>query len=294
MKVVTIASDLDQPFLQRLLIPSCGAVGLDLVILHCVKEGWQHSDKRSIITDYLARHEEPGELILFTDAYDTLFIRGEQHITDAYKTFEQPVVFSAEAGSWPLGALGFALLEAPPSYPYPFLNSGGYLGPVGDLLALLNRHPQPPSEQFELLRKLRQFDYDTNERYAFSDQYYWTLVQLAERKTIALDHTAQIFENLGPRIADTWDLQILLGHYEFYTQDRKAASYRQERERLEEVLRSPSQAAHLHLSNPMGKAAMLDLLDEGKLPDWLGAVTEPPSPDAPRPTVIPVDHLVAK
>lgn len=288
MKVVTIASDLDQPFLQRLLIPSCGVLGLDLVILHCAKDDFQHSDKRSIITGYLAQISDADELILFTDAYDTLFIRGEQHIKDAYDTFPQPVVFSAEAGSWPLGGLGFALLKTPPVYPYPFLNSGGYLGPAGELLALLDRHPKPPSERFELLRKLRRFDYDTNERFAFSDQYYWTLVQLVEGETVALDHSALIFENLGPNIPDVWDLQILLGHYEFYTQDRKAASYWQERARLEEQLKSPSPAAHIHFSNPMSKAAMLDLLDEGKLPDWLDAVTGPSPPGVPGPTVVSV------
>jgi hypothetical protein len=294
MKVVTIASDLDQPFLQRLLIPSCGILGLDLVILHSANDGWQHSDKRTIITNYLARHADTDELIVFTDAYDTLFIRGEQHIRDLYKTFAQPVVFSAEAGSWPLGGLGFALLDTPPAYPYPFLNSGGYIGPAGHLLDLLNRHREPPSEQFELLRKLRQFDYDTNERYAYSDQYYWTLVQLVEGETVALDHTALLFENLGPRIPDVWDLQILLGHFEFYTQDRKAASYWQERERLEEQLKSPSKAAHIHFSNPMSKAAVLDLLDEGKLPDWLREVTGSAPPDAPGATVVAVDYLADK
>nr|MDT0659793.1 hypothetical protein [Micromonospora sp. DSM 115978] len=292
MKVVTISSDLDQPFLRRLLIPSCGTLGLDLFILHSATDGFQHSDKRSIITSYLTRHAEADELIVFTDAYDTVFIRGEQYIEDLYKTFAQPVVFSAEVGSWPLGALGFAILDSPPVHPYPFLNSGGYIGPAGALLELLDRYPQPPSEKFELLRKLRQFGYDTNERHAFSDQYYWTLVQLLEGETIALDHTALLFENLGPPVPDVWDLQVLLGHYEFYKNNREAASYRQERERLVEVLKSPSQAAQIHFSNPMGKAAALDLLDEGKLPDWLREVTGSTASVAPGPTVISVDEFV--
>ncbi|MGX7674334.1 glycosyltransferase domain-containing protein [Plantactinospora sp. DSM 117369] len=286
MKVVTIASDLDQPFLQRLLIPSCGILGLDLIILHSAKEGFRHSDKRSIFTDYLARHAEADELIVFTDAYDTLFIRGEQHINDLYTSFSQPVVFGAEAGSWPLGALGFALLDTPPVYPYPFLNSGGFVGPAGVLLDLYKRYPKPPSERFELLEKLRLFDYDTDQRYAFSDQYYWTLVQLVEGGTVALDHKALLFENLGPRVPDVWDLKILLGHYEFYAQDRKAASYREERERLEELLQTPSQAAHIHFSNPMSKAAVLDLLDEGRLPDWLREVTGSNQPGVPGPTIL--------
>jgi hypothetical protein len=292
MKIVTIASDLDQPFLKRLLIPSCGVLGLDLVILHSTKEGFRHSDKRAIITRYLARHADADELIVFTDAYDTLFVKGQQDIEERYGAFTEPVVFSAEVGSWPLGALGFAIRDTPPVHPYPFLNSGGYIGPAGTLLDLLNSYPQPPSGRFDLLRKLRQFDYDTNERYAFSDQYYWTLVQLLERDRVALDHTALLFENYGPPVPDVWDLQILLGHYEFYTQDRKADSYRQERRRLEEVLRTPSQAAHIHFSNPMGKAVALDLLEEGKLPDWLGDVTRAPSATRRAATVIAVDQLV--
>jgi hypothetical protein len=294
MKAVTIASDLDQPFLQRLLIPSCRNLEIDLVILHAAQEHFRHSDKRTIITGYLATHADPEELIVFTDAYDTMFIRGERHIAEVYGAFAQPVVFSAEVGSWPLGALGFAILDAPPMAPYPFLNSGGYIGPAGALLELLGRYPQPPNERFELLRKLREFGYDTNDRYAFSDQYYWTLVQLLEGRTVALDHAGRIFENLGPPISDTWDLQVLLGHYDFYTQDRKAASYRQERERLEAQLRTPSGAAHIHFSNPMGKAAALDLLDEGRLPDWLREVTGPVPPDAPRPAVIEVGQFAGR
>jgi hypothetical protein len=292
MKVVTIASDLEHPFLRRFLISSCSTLGLKLVVLHCVKDGWQHSDKRSILKNYLSQSPESDELVLFTDAYDTVFVRGEQHIRDLYTTFPQSVVFSAEPNSWPMGSLGLAIQDALPPGPYPFLNSGGFIGPASDVLALYNKYPTPPSERFDLLQKLRRFNYDPDERYVFSDQYYWTLVQLVEGDTVALDNSARIFENLTPRVLDVWDLYYLFDHFEFGTRGKEAASYGRERERLEGALRSPSDAAHIHFSNPISKAVVLDLLDEGRLPDWLGHVAGSPLPNLPGVEVVTADHLV--
>lgn len=288
MKVVTIATDLAHPFLARLLAPSCGAVGLDLVILHATSHGFRLSDKRAILTHYLTHSIAPDELILFTDAYDTMFVRGEQDIRTAYEAFPQPVVFSAEPNSWPLGAIGLALRGDPPAGTHPFLNSGGFLGPAGELLALCTRYPKPPSEQFPLLRKLRSFSFDTDERYAFSDQYHWTLVQLLEGGTVALDTESHLFENMGPRVADVWDLEVIRGIFDFRTNGRTTASYQRERSRLERHLRSPSRSGQIHFSNPLSKAAVLDMHDEGRLPAWLSELCPPGQPNRRSAQVVPV------
>ena len=269
MKVVTIATDPENVFLKQLLIPSCQGLGLDLVILHSDKEEFRFRDKRPAFMYYLSQCSASDELVLYTDAYDTLFLRDEQYIRKAYAGFSQNIVFSAESNSWPLGAVGYALQADPPVYPYPYLNSGGFIGPVGDLLELSARYPKPPSDQFPLLRQLRTHGYDTDERFGFSDQYHWTLVQHLEAEKVGLDNKAELFENLAPAVADVWHPSIGAGINEFRARGREAASYQQERARLEMRLRSPSDAAQVHFASILTKAVVLDLFDEGRLPDWL-------------------------
>jgi hypothetical protein len=269
MKVITIATDLNNPFLTGLLIPSCKTVGLDLVVLHAEAEGFKFKDKRSVLTQYLSQCDTPDELIVFTDAYDTLFIRGEDFIRDVYAGFQQSIVFSAESNSWPLGAIGMALHEELPARPYPYLNSGAFIGPVGDLRAMLEKYPTPPSDQFPLLRHLQVHGYDPDERFGYSDQYYWTLVRLLEPAKIGLDNRATLFENLGPAVADVTDPNIKIGIKEFYARGKDAASYQRERARLQERLQSPSDAAQLHFASVITKAVAQDLSNERQLPDWL-------------------------
>lgn len=269
MKVVTIATDLENTFLKRLLIPSCRGFGLDLVILHMDQKEFKFRNKRAALRHYLARCCAPDELIFYTDAYDTLFLRDERYIRETYGGFPQSIVFSAEPNNWPLGAVGLALAEDPPARPYPYLNSGGFIGIAGDLLELYDKYPDPPSDQFRLLRHLRAHGYDTDKRFGFSDQYYWTLVQLLEAETVGLDNKAVLFENFAPAVADVWDPKITTGIKEFLARGKEAASYQQERARLETRLRSPSGAAQVHFASIITKAVALDLFDEGRLPGWL-------------------------
>jgi hypothetical protein len=269
MKVITIATDLENAFLKRLLIPSCQNLGLDLTILHMGKKEFKLRDKQTALAHYFAQCSAPEELIIYTDGYDTLFLRDEQYIREAYAGFPQSIVFSAESNCWPLGPLGLALQEDSPSRPYPYLNSGGFMGPAGDLLKISIKYPQPPSDQFALLRHLRVHGYDTDQRFEWCDQYYWTLVQLLETETIGLDNNATLFETLGPAVADVSDPSIRINVRDFRLRGKEAASYQEERARLELRLTSPSSAAQVHFANPITKAVALDLFDEGRFPRWL-------------------------
>ncbi|WP_213451371.1 glycosyltransferase domain-containing protein [Rhizomonospora bruguierae] len=272
MRVVTIASDLDNRFLNELLIPSCAGTGLDLTILHARRRFFQFTDKRTILTEYLAREARPDELILFTDAYDTLFVRGPEYIEPAYRRFAQPVVFGAEPNSWPLGVVGFALYPGHPAGRYPYLNSGGFIGPAGELLELCRRYPTPPSGRFPVLDQLRGHGYDTDLLFGFSDQYHWTLVQLLEPASIGLDRDADLFEYHGPAMPNVVLKEVVREREEFKVRGRQSPGYRLERRRLRERLRGPGRAAQLHFASYLSKAVALDLLDEGLLPDWITRV----------------------
>jgi hypothetical protein len=267
VKVVTIATDLDNDFLNRLLIPSCRAVGLDLVVLPADPKGFKLRDKRTVLMRYLAGCPAPDELILFTDAYDTLLLRDEQYIQHIYNSFSHRVVFSAESNCFPLGAIGFALQEGPPVGRYPYLNSGGFIGPAGDILALCTKYPKPPSEKFPLLRHIKLHNYDTDELFNRSDQYYWTLVRLLEPETVGLDNDAVLFENFATPLAGLDDPTTM--HQEFLAKGKEAVSYQRERARLEARLRTRSDAAQVHFASYLTKNVTLDLFEEGQLPPWL-------------------------
>jgi hypothetical protein len=272
MQVITIATNLDHPFLNQLLIPSCNAAGLTLTVLHPDVRQFSFKDKRAIVSRYLSRCDAPDELILFTDAYDTMILRDAEFIARVYASFRKPVVFSAEPNSWPMGAIGLALHTGPPARPYPYLNSGGFIGRAGDLRGLLTKYPDPPSAEFSLLRHLREHGYDADKRFGHSDQYYWTLVRLIEPECIAIDHTAALFENFTAPVGDVADAGVKAAIKEFRDRGRDAASYQQECDRLLTRLQSPSPAAQLHFASAITKRVLLDLWREGRIPDWLRAL----------------------
>lgn len=289
MQVVTVATDLENPFLKRLLIPSCQVAGLELTILHAqIRRRFRFADKRACLTRYLSQVADRDELIVFTDAYDTLFIRGERYIRQAYARFPQPVVFSGELNCWPLGVIGLALCPGAPTGRYPYLNSGGIAGTAGDLLDLCTKYPEPPSRRFDLLERLRSHGYDTDALFGSSDQYHWTLVQHLESDRIGLDNDAQIFECFGPSLPGQTKTEIMREAEEFDEQGRMAASYQRDRARLTAQLTTPSSAAQLHFASRPTKAALLDLWEEGEVPDWLRDCMEPASAAAARFQVHPV------
>jgi hypothetical protein len=308
VKVVTIATDVENPFLRRLLMPSCATVGLDLVVLcpaapsapagHAratngippqsvgvsdIGAGlpFNFADKRVILSRYLSQLCERDELIVFTDAYDTLFVRGEAYIEATYAGFGQRIVFSAESNSWPLGTVGLALYGDPPTGPYPYLNSGGFVGTAGDVLELYARYPDPPSSRFEQLERLRAEGYDADRRFGWSDQYYWTLVHLLERDSIGLDHEAGLFECFGKPYPDI-DEAVREG-LEFLERGTESPVYERECARLRERLRAPGGSAQVHFSSGVTKAVAMDLFDQGRLPEWLTRVLgAPPAADRAR------------
>jgi hypothetical protein len=275
VKVITIASDLENEWFRRYLVPSSHAAGIELHVLHPPKGKFRFTDKRVITRKFLAG-VDPDELVVFTDAYDTVFLRGEQFIEETYARFGRRVVFGAELNSWPLAVVGLALQQGPPAGPFPYLNSGGFIGPAGDLLDLYLRYPEPPSDRFELLRHLRTHGYDVDRRCGFSDQYHWTLISLLERDLVELDHDAQLFEYYGPPMPDVQDPKVVRDFEEFRERGRDAEVYQREYARLRNRLEPPSGAAQVHFASYITKAVVLDLLAERALPGWLEEAFSPP------------------
>lgn len=82
----------------------------------------------------------PGDrIVLFLDAYDTIYLQPSPVIEATFRAFDRPVVFSAERCFFAPGHE--AVLERYPASPTPYryLNSGCYIGYAAPLRTILER-----------------------------------------------------------------------------------------------------------------------------------------------------------
>ena len=75
------------------------------------------------------------DVVLFTDAYDVLYNAGIEEITTRYLGFNTKILFSAEADIWPDPSLAASFENHPNNLKtkYQYLNSGTFIGQVGEL-----------------------------------------------------------------------------------------------------------------------------------------------------------------
>ena len=71
------------------------------------------------------------DIVLFTDAYDVFYADGLDTIVERYEDFGNKVIFSSEVFCWP--DEGLADNFPPVHTPYRYLNSGTFIGEVGEL-----------------------------------------------------------------------------------------------------------------------------------------------------------------
>jgi len=88
------------------------------------------------LLSYIKRHKLPdNDVILFTDAYDVFYGRDLDTIVGRYLGYKREIVFSAEKHLWPDKKLRF-----PPTHtPYRYLNSGTFIGRVGEIKRMLEK-----------------------------------------------------------------------------------------------------------------------------------------------------------
>ena len=93
--------------------------------------------KDSILSFYLSRLD-PEEVILFTDAYDVMFINNLKSFIDQYDKYGASFVFSTEVNCWPARYLREYYEKE--KINHRFLNSGGYIGTVGSILKVFKTY----------------------------------------------------------------------------------------------------------------------------------------------------------
>lgn len=111
--------------LEVLGIPSADYAGPDLPFKGTM-------DKFVHLNRYLDQQMiADDDLVLFLDAFDTLFLTGPETIVERFLEFNAPIVMGAERHCWPLHSLSDRYPKAPTSHRY--LNSGFFIGYAGEI-----------------------------------------------------------------------------------------------------------------------------------------------------------------
>jgi GR25 family glycosyltransferase involved in LPS biosynthesis len=95
--------------------------------------------KVNLLRDHLKTLPD-NDVVLFTDAYDVLYNSSIEEITTRYLGFNTKILFSAEADIWPDASLADSFENLPENIgtKYQYLNSGTFIGQVGELKEMLD------------------------------------------------------------------------------------------------------------------------------------------------------------
>ncbi|XP_041987730.1 procollagen-lysine,2-oxoglutarate 5-dioxygenase isoform X2 [Aricia agestis] len=190
VKVLTVATE-DNHGLERYL-RSAKVYGIDVEVLGKGSK-WSGGDmnyegggqKVNLLKEKLDQldKDDKDQIVLFTDSYDVMFLASVEDIVERFKKFKARVVFSAEPFCWPDAKLATQYPNEKVSNPY--LNSGGFIGYLPELLEIVNYKPIKDKDD---------------------DQLFYTKVYLdkdmRESLKIVLDHNAEIFQNLNGVLSD--------------------------------------------------------------------------------------------
>jgi hypothetical protein len=264
MKVVTCISDVKNYGFTHLLKGSCDHFGLPLVVLehHGHWDTFRYKDARLLqYLEDLPKHE----IVLFTDGYDAMFMCSESEIMAKYRAGDRALIFTAEKNCWPYAVLASEYLPSPTQFRY--LNCGGFIGEAGLIAELLTTYRQPPAGTNSQ---------EVDQKYLWSNQYYWTRVYMRHQDVIALDYQADIFLEVG---SDGEQLLLKFGNVrQPRSEAEQSAFYAQECERLRnECLFVDGRVLHrdtrttpcqVHFNGPVVKKIAFDNHFEPVMP-WL-------------------------
>ncbi|WP_422083631.1 glycosyltransferase domain-containing protein [Ulvibacterium sp.] len=264
MKVITVATDLRNYNLRTFLMPCCDFLGYKLIILYFGSTWSSHRLKDQILIPYLESLDS-DEIVLFTDAYDTLLLNTPKSLLAKFMNFNAPIVFSAEINCWP--EQGLIDIYHKIDSETRFLNSGAFMGRVSHILKLLNRYNEPASKvltnKYKVAPKVVEV-YD--KKYFWSNQYYWTLLYFTHENSIKLDNDSELFLTLGTP----------LPYFRKYKKDfanlgAKSDIYITELKRVIAIFNTmkPYTKCHVHFNNPVLKAVFKDLYERQGFPSWI-------------------------
>ena len=100
-------------------------------------EGQGGGHKINLVKEYI-QDKKDSDVLLFLDGYDTFLSDSTDEIISRYIEFSHSIVFSSERFCWPDEGLASEIkaLNGDQNTPYQYLNSGMYVGRIGELKKL--------------------------------------------------------------------------------------------------------------------------------------------------------------
>lgn len=140
LHVCTVAN-YNAPLLKNFL-SSAKKVGIEVDLLGWGKTYYGHGWALQLYEHYL--HSLPDEdLVLFVDSFDVFFLAGREEIVEKFLAMKVPFFISTELNCAPDNDLKESYPEA--HNRYRFLNSGTYMGYVGEMKKIFQRFDHPIS-----------------------------------------------------------------------------------------------------------------------------------------------------
>ena len=146
MRFVTVCNQ-EHPGLSALR-RSAQYHGIELIVLGLGEPYPGNGTKICRVREY-CESMRPDEILVYTDAWDSLFVASEQRFKEKFSKFDRPVVFGAEQNLGVRGNDVFWTWQFMPTYlrypksptPYRFLNAGGFMGRAQSLIDLFDPLP---------------------------------------------------------------------------------------------------------------------------------------------------------
>jgi len=149
------------------------------------------------VADFLLK-QDPNELVMFTDAWDIVFVDSAQLIERKARVLLRELgakaIFGAEKYQSPKNGYPYRVENKKRAFPY--LNSGTYVGLASDLLLLLTRFRSWPAEQ----------------QLKTDDQEYFVSEYFADPHIIALDHGSFLFACMLHSGAYVFNNRVVMPH----------------------------------------------------------------------------------
>lgn len=187
---VVVSNQPDHPVLRQLHADAAALGWSPIVVLgdpsvRCGPPS-HFGPKLTLMMEWLRRVPAADQIVLFTDAHDVRVTARPEAVLAAYRSYAGPqgaplpVVLSAERNCWPdERAAAYYATHRDSRVVYKYVNSGGYIGPAGALLALLTA--ADAEEPFTA---------------ATDDQGAWTRIYLTHQASVRLDTECRIFQSL--------------------------------------------------------------------------------------------------
>jgi len=125
------------------------------------------------------KNVDDNDTVIFTDAWDVIYVGSAEEIVRRYKNMNYPIVFGAEKYCWPDSDRMNEFSETKDTA-FPYLNSGGYVGKAGAIKKILENYNDTEN---------------VNDEKRIDDQRFWIDMYMANKDVIKLDTNAEIFLN---------------------------------------------------------------------------------------------------